>query len=72
MKTPMSNQITIDSLRLAANILDSVVTDQLYNSEVEGSMMQLIKDIRSKGDNLLMVAKLLEAASQKDNTEVPF
>jgi len=72
MKTPMSNQITIDSLRLAANILDSVATDQLYNSEVEGSMMQLIKDIRSKGDNLLMVAKLLEAASQKDNTEVPF
>ena len=72
MKTPMTNQILIDSLRLAANILDSVATDQLYNSEVEGSMMQLIKDIHSKGDNLLMVAKLLETASQKDNAEVPF
>lgn len=72
MKTPMSNQITIDSLRLAANILDSVAKNSVQSFVIDGSMMQVVNDIRSKSDNLLMVAKLLETASQKDNAEVSF
>ncbi|MBM3575966.1 MAG: hypothetical protein FJX39_09690 [Alphaproteobacteria bacterium] len=68
----MSNQITIDSLRLAAKVLKDVAKNSVQSFVIDASMMQVVNDIRSKSDNLFMVAELLETASQKDNEEVPF